>query len=248
MSSASLPLGVATQPAATTSPHSWPSLAPSTTPVKGPLAPADGAWPRPVQRAVAVLFLSALGLIGWHLYVRQAWTARPTEVEPILCVDLNRADRAELLQLPGVGDKMAERIETYRRDHGPFRTVDDLRRVPGFGPKTLERLRPLLLVEPPEDDEQEMPAPARVMGEKPKPERPVPGKKSVDPSRPVDVNRASASELQRLPGVGPKIAERILTAREKTPFKSINDLRKVSGIGVKTLEKLRPFVTVEAAP
>jgi len=243
MSSAPLPLGVAAQPAPSAPPRTWPTLA-SPSPAVVPLAPADSAWPRAAQGATAVLLLSALALLGWHLVLRQAWAARPTEIEPVLRIDLNRADRAELLQLPGVGDKLAQRIETYRRDHGPFRRVDELRRVPGFGPKMLERLRPFLTVEPPEDeDDEDDDPPAPAMGGKGKPDRPATAKQGLDPSRAIDVNRASATELQRLPGIGPKLADRIIAAREKAPFKSVNDLRKVSGIGPKTLDKLRPFVT-----
>jgi competence protein ComEA len=58
----------------------------------------------------------------------------------------------------------------------------------------------------------------------------------------VDLNRASAAELEQLPGIGPKLAERIIANR---PFKSVEDLEAVPGIGPKTLEKLRPLVRVE---
>src|SRR5262249_37897900 len=70
------------------------------------------------------------------------------------------------------------------------------------------------------------------------------GKKELSPNTQIDVNRAGADELQKLPGVGPVLARRIIAEREKTPFQSVDELRRVSGIGVKTLEKLRPFVTV----
>jgi competence protein ComEA len=61
---------------------------------------------------------------------------------------------------------------------------------------------------------------------------------------PIDVNRATAAELQRLPGVGPAMSSRIILVREQRPFQSVDELRRVPGIGVKTLEHLRPFVTV----
>jgi competence protein ComEA len=50
--------------------------------------------------------------------------------------------------------------------------------------------------------------------------------------------------LQKLPGIGPRLAQRILDERAKSVFKSVDDLRRVSGIGPKTLEKLRAYVTV----
>ncbi len=56
-------------------------------------------------------------------------------------VDLNAADWPELAQLPGVGQTLARRIVESRHTDGPFRAPDDLRRVRGIGPKTLEGLR-----------------------------------------------------------------------------------------------------------
>jgi competence protein ComEA len=59
---------------------------------------------------------------------------------------------------------------------------------------------------------------------------------------PIDINHADQAELQKLPGIGPKLSQRILDERAKGPFKSIDELRRVPGIGPKTLEKVRPFV------
>jgi competence protein ComEA len=64
-------------------------------------------------------------------------------------IDLNRATWVELMQLPGVGETLAQRILEHRDEHGPFQSVDDLDTVKGIGPKTLEKLRPLLFVEEP---------------------------------------------------------------------------------------------------
>lgn len=63
-------------------------------------------------------------------------------------VDLNRASQAELESLPGIGPAKAEAILAYRRQHGPFRRIEDLQRVSGFGPATVNRLRPDLRVGP----------------------------------------------------------------------------------------------------
>ena len=70
-------------------------------------------------------------------------------------------------------------------------------------------------------------------------------KKATDLTQPININHANQTELQKLPGIGPKLSQRILDERAKARFKSIDDLRRVPGIGAKTLEKLRPYVTIE---
>ena len=65
----------------------------------------------------------------------------------------------------------------------------------------------------------------------------------------IDINRAGATELEKLPRIGPKTAERILAFRDAYgAFRTVNDLQQVKGIGPKTLELLRPHVYVEASP
>jgi len=72
------------------------------------------------------------------------------------------------------------------------------------------------------------------------------GVRKIQPGEPpIPINRASNAELQRLPNVGPVLAQRIILARSERPFTSLEDLRRVPGIGPKTLEKLRPFVIID---
>lgn len=59
-------------------------------------------------------------------------------------IDVNRADLGELDLLPGIGPALGQRIIDYRTEHGPFASVDDLTKVSGIGPRTLDRLRPLV--------------------------------------------------------------------------------------------------------
>lgn len=59
-------------------------------------------------------------------------------------VNINRAGKAELDSLTGIGPVIAGRIISYRDQNGPFLTVDDLLKVSGIGTKILERIRPRL--------------------------------------------------------------------------------------------------------
>ncbi len=73
----------------------------------------------------------------------------------------------------------------------------------------------------------------------------VPLLSAAEKSDPIDLNRATARELIQLPGVGEVIAKRIVDFREEHgPFKRVEDLMKVKGIGEKSLEKIRPYIRV----
>jgi competence ComEA-like helix-hairpin-helix protein len=73
-----------------------------------------------------------------------------------LPVDPNSADSLLLQQLPGIGPGKAEAIVKDREANGPFGSVDELTRVRGIGPATLEQLRPFLgisgIAQPPQED------------------------------------------------------------------------------------------------
>jgi len=59
----------------------------------------------------------------------------------------------------------------------------------------------------------------------------------------IDVNEAEWTELSLLPDIGPQLAKRIVADRDaKGPFRKVSDLRRVRGIGPKTLEGMRPFL------
>ena len=74
--------------------------------------------------------------------------------------------------------------------------------------------------------------------------RPKPGRDAD--ARPagwrINVNTATEAELEALPGVGPVIARRIIEGR---PYRSVEDLERVKGIGKKRLEEIRPLAMVE---
>ena len=197
---------------------------------------------RRADRALGVL----VGLLVLAVAVRTSGGRgglRPTDHLPPAVAgtaDLNRADRAELLQVPGIGPRLADAILSHRAA-ATFASVDDLRAVKGIGPATVDGLRPWVSVEPPAAAETR---PVELLERKPTPPPPAPvhGGKLRPGDPPLDVNIATESELQRLPGVGPTLAGRIVVARGTERFKSPDDLRRVKGIGAKTLDNLRPYV------
>jgi competence protein ComEA len=102
------------------------------------------------QPAVAALVLLALiSTVAW-------WAANgglrgdSIEVErqhrepAQFLVDVNSAPWPELSQLPEIGETLARRIVESRERDGPYRSIEDLRRVEGIGPRTLDTIRPYL--------------------------------------------------------------------------------------------------------
>jgi competence protein ComEA len=60
----------------------------------------------------------------------------------------------------------------------------------------------------------------------------------------VNLNEANPDELERLPGIGPAKARAIVEHRHTHPFRKIDEITKVKGIGKKTFGKLRPYLTL----
>ena len=76
---------------------------------------------------------------------------------------------------------------------------------------------------------------------------PLPARLALTLGLKVDLNRADAEELQALPRIGPKKARWIVRDRlRRGPYKSLEELRRVKGIGPRTVETLRPLVQVGA--
>ena len=89
---------------------------------------------RPPRRALAVEESTAV-----HAPKR---TSRQASARALTPVDVNRATQAELERLPRVGPALAGRIISWREQHGPYRSLDDLRHVRGIGPATVALLAP----------------------------------------------------------------------------------------------------------
>jgi len=217
--------------------------------------PLPAAAPTPIsrsqyhtsQRALAIGFIILAAIFIYRVYSPRL-TARPSDPRTIACtVDLNTADRVQLIQVPGIGDHLADAILSHRTNHGPFQRAEDLQQVHGIGPRTWENIKPHVSVDRKYTQNDVL--------EKLKRTSPEPSGSAVssrasnkiqrgDPL--IDINTADESEFTRLPGIGPVLAARIVDTRG-TGFTGIDDLKRVRGIGNKTLEAVRPFVKVNQA-
>ncbi len=71
----------------------------------------------------------------------------------------------------------------------------------------------------------------------------MPGAQLLTLGLPLDLNRATAEDLDAIPGIGPALAQQIVDYRKAHgPFKKIEDLMEVSGIGPENLQKLKPYL------
>jgi competence protein ComEA len=61
-------------------------------------------------------------------------------------VNINLADKKQLMSLPYIGEIKAERILQYREDFGKFKSIEELMKVSGIGTKTLEKLKPFVII------------------------------------------------------------------------------------------------------
>ena len=106
-------------------------------------------WPRAAQRVLIPLAAALLALaaaLGRKAEQQPIAVSVPDDPGLDVRLDLNSASPADLETLPGVGAALAARIDAYRLKIGPFRSVDDLKQVPGFGEKLVTALRPLVTV------------------------------------------------------------------------------------------------------
>jgi competence protein ComEA len=167
-----------------------------------------------------VRWLLALLWLGIALWAQPAWA------DPI---DVNAASADQLQTLPGIGPSKAAAIVEYRSANGAFAKLDDLLAVRGIGPATLDNLRDLVVVGP-----RLVVTPDAAPGVAP------PAAKGR-----VDINAATSTALQVLPGIGPEQAAAIVADRQQNgPFKTCDDLARVAGIGAATVAVLRDLCRV----
>jgi len=140
-------------------------------------------------------------------------------------IDLNKATAEELEDLPNVGPATARKIIAGR----PYTKVDDLSKA-GIAERVITAIRSKVHV-----------GEAAAKSKTKSSAADEPEAKSAK----VNLNTADAAALEELPGIGPAHAKAIIAAR---PFKSVDELEKVRGVGKSRSDALKDLVTVTAAP
>ena len=233
-----------------------------------PVSPYHGRMSSTERRAL--LLLLALGLAGQGV---RWWVGRPGEppgqvellaamppksplahrdsvlaqarpLEPGERIDADRATAAELARLPKVGLALAKTIVRERDARGPFGSLEGLDRVPGIGPGLLAAVGPHLTFSRPAAPPV-APASGQFARPLPPPGGGLSGPGSGGPSSPVNLNPATLSQLDNLPGIGPARAAAILQDREaRGPFASVEELSRIPGLGQAAIDRLRGHVAV----
>ncbi|MCA9138427.1 MAG: helix-hairpin-helix domain-containing protein [Planctomycetales bacterium] len=100
-----------------------------------------------VQNAARVLASALILVIGLVAVfsggpLRESAIESPSHSTTVLRIDINQAGQQEWILMPNIGRSTAQQILKDRAANGPFRSLADLQRVPGIGPKTVRELSP----------------------------------------------------------------------------------------------------------
>ena len=194
------------------------------------------APPRPLEPAVATVIDS----VRKQAPIQPVYEAReryraagaPGERFPF---DPNTLDEAGWVRL-GLRPKTAATILRYRAKGGRFRRPEDLQKIWGLPPGFYENVKDLIRLETPavskEFTDSRRPAPA------PYPERRSPS--------PVAINSADTTAWIALPGIGGKLAARIVAFREKLGgFASVEQVAETYGLRDSTFQLIRPYLRLD---
>jgi len=133
-------------------------------------------------------------------------------------VDINSASEKELEAIKGVGPVTAKKIIAAR----PYKSVDELSKA-GISAKAVEAMKPSVTVGATQSKTRST------------------GVAKLAPGTKININTADQATLEKLPEIGPVKAKAIVEGR---PYKSVEDIMKVSGIKGKTFDAIKDFIVV----
>jgi len=163
--------------------------------------------------------------------------------------DPNKVSRKELLAM-GIAEKPASAWANYLRKGGHFRKPEDIGKIYGLPDSVSKKLIPFVRIE--EDatprtskSEENKPDRAVVAGGKPRVRAAVPVKRKIIPV--IDLNSADSVSLERLPGIGPVLAGRIVKYRKLLGgYYSTRQLREVYGLRQEHYDRAAPYLKITA--
>ncbi|RMG79523.1 MAG: helix-hairpin-helix domain-containing protein [Bacteroidetes bacterium] len=181
--------------------------------------------------------------------MRRTASAPQPEIE-LFPFDPNHASKETLMRL-GLSGKVSQTLVNYRKKGGRFYKKEDLRRVYGLRAEDYERLEPYIALENVKPKRTNTP-PAVAHETEIKPESPtLPPQRAMtvalETAEPVeiDVNVATAEEWQRLRGIGPYFAERIVRFREALGgFASIEQIAETYNLPDTVFQSIRPHLVL----
>ncbi|HPQ20027.1 MAG TPA: ComEA family DNA-binding protein [bacterium] len=166
-------------------------------------------------------------------------------------INLNLATEEDLVKVEGIGPGTAKKIIKYREEHKKFKSVEELREVPGIGQKKFEQISKYLTVTRGGlTKEDYLKRKDRAEKEKEKKEKikessGLSEKKKSKKGDKININNATVEELTTLPKIGPSAAKRIIEYRkENGRFRRIEDIMNVPGIGIATFERIKDEISV----
>jgi len=154
-------------------------------------------------------------------------------------VNLNTADEKAIAGAKGVGDKLAKELVKNR----PYKTWEEVSKVKGVGSgKKLDALKKVLKLTEGIATKDE----ATSASSSPSKKSSSSSSEKLAPGTKININTASAEELDKLPEIGPVKAQAIVEYRKANgPFKSAEDIEKVKGIKEGTFAKIKDFIVVK---
>jgi len=200
---------------------------------------------RPGEAPGQVQLLATLGA-GSPSAQRDSATRQGRPLEPGERIDVDLASASELSRLPRVGPRLAKVIVADRQEHGAFGSVAGLDRVSGVGPGLLKVIAPHVVFSGavgPRGSGADFLVSGTPSCRSTAPQPRCPSAQGAP--APLNINSATVTELDGLPGVGPAKAAAILQYRaQKGLFTTVEDLARVPGFGAAAVSRLRERVTV----
>lgn len=177
-----------------------------------------------------------LDTVGWVR--KKQFTTQNAQYE-VAVIEINTASAADFAQLPGIGTVLSERIVKFREAKKGFTSIEDIAKVYGIEATVFEKIKPYLKLEV--GPQSQTLTQSAVFP--PKPDTIY--KKKVLTTESIDINTASQEALQTLPGVGEKLALKIIEMRTNLGYiAKVEYVSHIYGFSPENFAKARPLMKI----